>query len=93
MNTIVGGFENMVWRIIGYDGLEEISQQTYSLKTTDQAKIEALLKELASQHLTFSEVAAGFADVRIDESNGNRVMLSAGENPHYVASLWRADEL
>jgi hypothetical protein len=83
----------MVWRIIGYDGLEEIFEQRIPLTDADEAKISAMLKTLAAQHLTPDEIAAGLADVSQDTTTSNRIMLTAGENPNYVASLWRSDEL
>lgn len=93
MSAIVEGFGGMAWRVIGYDGTEEILNQTYPLNTTDQARICAVIKALASKHLNASEIAAGLADVRADEKSGNRIIFKAGENPYYVASLWRSDEL
>jgi hypothetical protein len=83
----------MVWRIIGYDGLQEIFEQRIPLTDADEARISAMLKVFASQHLTPDEIAAGLADVSQDTTTGNRITLTAGENPHYVASLWRRDEL
>ncbi len=83
----------MVWRIIGYDGLQEILEQRIPLTDADEARISAVLKALAAKHLAPDEIAAGLADVRQDTTTGNRITLTAGQNPHYVASLWRSDEL
>lgn len=82
----------MEWRIKGYDSLKEILDQRVPLNGNDEAKIAALLKSLASKHLNAAEIAAGMADVRKDDSGGNRIILSAGQNPHYVAGLFRSDE-
>jgi hypothetical protein len=82
-----------VWKIKGYDGTEEILDQTVTLNSADEMKITGLLKDLASKGLTPSEISAGLADVHKDDVGGNRIIFHAGQNPHYVASLWRSDEL
>lgn len=93
MTNIVDGFSELVWQIVGYDSTDEISKQIIPLANADEAHITNILTELASEHLSAAEIAAGFAEVRRDDSQGNRIILSAGENPYYVASLWRSDEL
>jgi hypothetical protein len=45
------------------------------------------------EHQNAQEIEAGLADVRRDDMGGNRITLTAGENPHYVAGLFRGDEL
>lgn len=50
-------------------------------------------RTMRDKHLTADEISAGLADVRKDEHHGNRIILAAGQNPHYVASLWRSDEI
>jgi hypothetical protein len=93
MSDVVSGFNAMVWQIIGYDGTEEILRQQIPLDQADVARMSDLLKSFASKNLRPDEIAAGLADVRPDTTAGNRIVLMAGENPHYVASLWRSDEL
>jgi len=83
----------MVWRIEGYDGSTLISESVIPLNNASEARISELLKSLASQHLSPEEIAAGLADVSKDDANGNRIILTAGQDPHYVASLFRSGEL
>jgi hypothetical protein len=93
LSDIVSGFGQMVWRIVGYDSAKEILQQEIPLNEADAPRISEILRSLAAKHLTSEEIAAGLANVRRDATAGNRIILTAGENPHYVASLWRSDEL
>jgi hypothetical protein len=95
MTDIVNGFENMVWRVIGYDGTEQISEETIPVDRADESAIVMLLRKLAASHLSEDEIqdAPGLLEVRKDLDHGNRVTFSVGENPHYVASMWRADEI
>lgn len=90
---VVDGFRGLVWQIVGYDSTDEILKQVIPLVSADEARISSILTELASKHLNAAEIAAGFAKVRKDDLHANRITLSAGENPYYVASLWRSDEL
>jgi hypothetical protein len=82
-----------VWKIKGYNGTEKILDQTIALNSADEMKITSLLKELASKNLTPSEISAGLADVHKDDAGGNRIIFHAGQNPHYVAGLWRSDKI
>jgi hypothetical protein len=84
---------DLVWKIEGYDSTTKILDQTIPLNGADETKICDLLKSLASKNLRADEIAAGLADVRKDDAHGNRITFYAGQNPHYVASLWRSDEL
>ena len=68
-------------------------EQTVALNDADENRICDLLKSFASKHLTSDEISSGLADVRKDEHHGNRIIFTAGQNPHYAASLWRSDEL
>ena len=83
----------MVWRIEAYDSNTLISETVIPLNNASEAKISELLKSLASQHLSPEEIAAGLADVSKDDAHGNRIILTAGQNPHYIAGLFRSDEL
>ena len=93
LSDIVSGFGQMVWRIVGYDGTKEILRQEIPLNEADEPRISEILRSLAAEHLTPAEIAAGLADVRHDTTGGNRITLMAGQNPHYVAGLFRSDEL
>ena len=83
----------MVWRIVGYDGTKEIMRQEIPLNEADEPRISEILRSLAAEHLTSEEIAAGLANVRRDATGGNRIALMAGQNPHYIAGLFRSDEL
>jgi hypothetical protein len=93
MSDVVSGFGQMVWRIMGYDGTKEILRQEIPLSEADEHRISEILRGLAAKHLTSAEIAAGLADVRRDTTGGNRIALMAGQNPHYIAGLFRSDEL
>jgi hypothetical protein len=93
LSDIVSGFGQMVWRIVGYDGTKEILRQEIPLNQADERRISEILRNLAAEHLTSEEIAAGLADVRRDATGGNRIALMAGQNPHYIAGLFRSDEL
>jgi hypothetical protein len=94
LSNVVGGFGSFVWIIEGYDGAEIILEpQRIPLNDATEEKISDLLKSFASKHLTLAEISAGVSDVRRDDRHGDRITLTAGENPYYVASLWRSDEL
>ena len=93
MSGAAHGSGDFVWEIVGYDGSTTILEQRIPLNDADDMKISSLLKRLASQHLNDAEISAGLADVHKDDLHGNRITLHAGQNPHYVASLWRDDEL
>ncbi len=93
LSSVVEGFGELVSKIEGYDGATKILDQRIALNDANDDKISDLLRGLASKGLTEAEISAGLADIRKDDRHGNRITLSAGENPHYVASLWRSDEL
>ena len=83
----------LIWKIEGYDGTDIILEQIIPLNEADETKICDLLKSLASRDLNEHEIAAGLADVRKDDTSGNRIIFYAGQNPHYVVGLYRSDEL
>lgn len=95
--NVVEGFKNMSWFILGYDGMTEIYQRRIAADQVDEAGIRKILRELAMQHLTPEEIAASdrgdatFLTIRPDDRS-NRLSFMIGENPHYVAGLFRADE-
>src|SRR5262249_50169349 len=93
MSDIVSGFEQMVWWILGYDSTKEILRLEIPLNQADESTISEILRSLAAKHLTPAEIAAGLANVRRDDTGGNRFTLMAGQNPHYVAGLFRSDEI
>ncbi len=91
MSDVINGFQNMAWRVQGYDGDRQILEQIVSIEEMSAAGVAEHLKRLASQNLTPEETAA--LEVSVDETHGRRMTITVGENPHYVASLWRKDEL
>jgi hypothetical protein len=93
VNKAVGNSGELEWKIEGYNGVDKFFEERIPLDDASEEKIASLLKGLASKHLTAAEIAAGMADVRKDAQHGNRITLMAGQNPHYVAALFRGDEL
>ncbi len=95
MNSVIEGFKNQVWRIVEYDGFKVVSEERIPLDDADEARIVYLLELKAKSHLSTRQVkySPKLYQVRKDASQGNRVSYSAGDNPYYVASLWRSDEL
>jgi hypothetical protein len=93
VNKAVGNSGELEWKIEGYNGVNKFFEERIPLNDAPEEKIASMLKGLASKHLTAAEIAAGMADVRKDAQHGNRVILTAGQNPHYVAALFRGDEL
>jgi hypothetical protein len=95
MADIVAGFKNQVWRIIKYDGVTVMSEDRIPLHEITEQDVIALLEERAKSELTAREAQESphLFQVQRGQSNGNRLIFSAGENPHFTASLWRSDEL
>ncbi len=95
----VSGFQNSVWRIIGYDGAETIFETEVPQADLSVEGVTRLLQLLVAGDLEMGDIfeaATGksrLLEVRPDLDSANRLMFMAGENPHYVASLWRGDEL
>jgi hypothetical protein len=85
---------NLIWRIEGYDGVDKVLDQILPLRDADEIRVGGLLKGLASAVLTPGEIDAGYADVRkFDDDHGNHIVLRAGKNPRFVASLCRPEEI
>ena len=94
MADVVAGFRNQIWRIIKYDGSTALSEERIPFSKLTQQDGIALIEERARSELTAREgESPHLFQVRRDYGKGNRVIFSAGENPHFTASLWRADEL
>lgn len=94
MSDIVKGFQNQTWCIMKMNGLETVEEERIPLNEASEDGIISLLEKKAAGGLTAREVkdAPHLFKVRKDLGGGNRVLYTAGQNPHYVASLWRADE-
>lgn len=93
MSKVVGGSGELEWKIEGYNGVDKFFEERIPLSDAPEEKMASLLRGLASKHLTAAEIAAGMADVRKEAQHGNRITLTAGQNPRYVAALFRGDEL
>jgi hypothetical protein len=91
VSDVIDGFQNMAWKIQGYDCDKQILEEIVSVEEMSAAAIAEHLKGLASENLTPEETAA--LELSVDETHGKRMTITVGENPHYVASLWRRDEL
>jgi hypothetical protein len=92
MSTTDHGLMNQSWLIAGFEGTTKIFQKIIPLEAADEAEIVAMLKNLASQHLTKAEIQGseqtGVLDVLRDDPSGALLSWSCGQNPRYVASLW-----
>ena len=95
MSRIVDGFQNQIWRVVRYDGLIETEEERIPVDRYSVSELIEMLTERAKSELSPSELRDNpqLYEVRADFENGNRLMLFAGGNPHYVADLWRGDEL
>lgn len=87
-----------VWLIQAYDGLTLVASR-FLPGFIAEKRIEVLLQCLAARDLTMNEVMgsfekrgrAGFLEVRREARE--RIILSTGENPHYIASLHTPAEI
>ncbi len=83
------------WIIQGYDGLKPIFAAKLSTVLSER-EVEQLLQRLASRHLTHAEIVSSSLRKRqkgyrplleVTRERRVRTILSAGENPHYIASI------
>lgn len=95
MTDIIAGFQNQVWRIQKMDSLTVVSEELLPASDTSESDILRLLEDRAKNELTPREIQEVPQLFRAKDmtGNGNRLIYTAGENPYYVASLWRSDEL
>ena len=91
----VTDFNNQSWVIEGYDSATLIERNVLPFSQASEKTVIRMIEEKAKTHLTATEVLEKpqLWLARKDEVSGNRITYSAGENPHYVAGLWRSDEL
>jgi hypothetical protein len=90
------------WIIEGFDGTENILRRTIPKGSSwPEARIIELLRRLVCRHLSPSDVIEGsrpakdifyIAILEAKRSIEKRLTTTVGENPFYVASLYRADE-
>ena len=82
-------------KITGYEGAEVIYDREILAGTISEKKLEELLRCLTSKYLEEDEVlesllkknSRGRRNLLDIRTNGNRFMLSCGENPHFVAKI------
>ena len=92
--------EKKSWLIQEYDSLNLVA--SYKLSTVfGEGEIEAILQRLASRYLTGSEIISaskrknmkGYSPhLHVKRENRNRVIMSVGSNPHFIASLHTDEE-
>lgn len=91
--------EKRFWVIQGYESLKLIFRHVAPFGSFRARQIESVMQQLAARHLEPAEIIAGhLLQVSIDDGHvaGRRIgryTVSCGENPHYVASVWTAQEL
>ncbi|CVI54563.1 hypothetical protein CFBP4996_09145 [Agrobacterium leguminum] len=95
MTDIMTGFQNQVWRIQKMDGYTVVSEEFLPWSKASEEDILRLLEDRAKKELTPREIrdAPQLFQAKDMTGNGKRLIYTAGENPHHVASLWRLDEL
>ncbi|PND22328.1 hypothetical protein CN934_05250 [Ensifer sp. MMN_5] len=88
------------WLIQAYDGLNLLFSFKVS-SSLSEGEVGALLQRLASRHLTPKEILNASTRRRMKGHNGlleirreqrERIILSVGEDPHYIASLHTEEE-
>ena len=91
------------WSIRGYDSTETIYERVVPFGCLSERQVIALLQRLASRHLDEDEVTdsslkrnskayRALLEPHCDVVNATRVMISVGENPYYVASVWEQQD-
>jgi hypothetical protein len=87
--------QKLSWLIQGYDGLTPIFKQRLS-SALGAKEVGALLQRLAARDLSIFEVInsslrksmrAYSPALEVKREPRSRVILSCGQNPHYVAAL------
>lgn len=95
MSDVVEGYKHQVWRIIKYEGVAEVWEERIPLEEATEDEVRQRLERLVRDDMDPTDVEREpdrFRATR-DAEHGERVMLLAGDDPSYVASLWREDEL
>jgi hypothetical protein len=86
------------WRIRGYSGSLEIYKLDLPHARFSREQVIEVLRILAGRQLTGHEVSGAvlgkndLLKVRVGEGPENGVTLTAGQNPHYAAGLFRKDQ-
>jgi len=90
------------WKIEGYDSTNKTFERVLPYSFLTKKYVIALMQRLSARHLDEDEIvssslrpkAPGYTQLLEPRAGrGGRHTISVGENPHYVASVWRDDEL
>ena len=85
----------MEWRIRGYDGATETLNVDMPFQLLSRDNAAQLLRLLVASHLTEQDIIEAtlgtnrLLEIRSDDVEGKPLMLMAGQNPLYVAGLFR----
>lgn len=91
-----------LWLIQGFDGLTRFFRAEVPVGLLTEDAAGTLLQRLASRHLTPNEVLAaslrrrtkGYSPLlEVVREPRERVILSVGSSPHFVATIMTRDEL
>lgn len=91
-------FSNMEWRFTGFDSTTKIFEFKVPQAELDETGVKRVLELLIARHLEPEEAlyaALGknpLLEVKSDSTRGNRVSYWGGQNPHFIAGLFRKDE-
>lgn len=91
-------FTDMEWRITVMDSTTTVEEFKIPQQQLSEEKLKHIMELLAARNLSPDEIigsAVGNAkllEVGSDTTRGNRLTYWSGQNPHYVAGLFRKDE-
>ncbi|MCC5991166.1 MAG: hypothetical protein JJT99_01465 [Rhodobacteraceae bacterium] len=89
---------NVMWRIEGFDSTASIFSVELPHNHLGIKQAESLLARLVARHLTADQIvsASTAKSVRTIDSliprkdySNNKIIITCGDNPHYVATLIR----
>jgi hypothetical protein len=89
------------WVVEGFDGLTKTTKHVLPASSWPEPWIISLLQRLVCRHLSEGDILDAsrlprdqFCSSILKEKRhkGKRTIIGVGENPHYVASLYEADE-
>lgn len=85
------------WKIRGYDGNRKVFEQTVSAGSLSEPEMTALLKHLASRHLSEDEVVSAslrrnakdyVGHLEIQRNTGRKyALMTTGSDRHYIAVI------
>jgi hypothetical protein len=90
------------WIIQGFNGADAFFRETLPVLSWSESQITHLLQRLLCRHLEAADIIDGsraprdqFYNTVLKEyrdTKGKRLTIMVGTDPHFVASLWQADE-